>query len=88
MWSLCDMVAWHHLKIFLLQISNMRRHYENKHDYEVDKCETKDIDPGYPDGALCPECGEHFINRHSLIRHLLKIHSKSTGEQCLYCSFR
>ena len=66
----------------------MRRHYENKHDYDGDRAESADADPGYPDGALCPECGEHFANRHGQIRHLLKVHSRSTGEQCLYCPFR
>ena len=41
-----------------------------------------------PDGALCTECGEIFINRHGLMRHLIKAHSKPGGEQCLYCPFR
>ena len=66
----------------------MRRHYENKHDYEAHKCETQDLDPGYPDGVLCPECGEHFHSQNILIQHILTHHSKTTGEQCLYCSFR
>ena len=41
-----------------------------------------------PDGALCTECGEIFINRHGLMRHLIKAHSKPGGEPCLYCPFR
>ncbi|CAB4055037.1 KRAB [Lepeophtheirus salmonis] len=69
--------------------SNMPRHYTDVHGYDKDH-EKKNISQSKddPDGALCPECGEHFRNRHSLITHLLKIHTKSTGEQCLYCSFR
>ena len=66
----------------------MRRHYENKHDYDVLKCDAHDVDPGYPDGVLCPECGEHFQSQNILIQHILTHHSKTTGEQCLYCSFR
>lgn len=70
------------------KMSNLPRHYAEMHDYDKNLAEKNDIDPDHPDGALCPECGEHFNNRHSQIRHLLKVHSKSSGEQCLYCSNR
>ncbi len=46
------------------------------------------VDPEEPDGALCPACGEHFANRHLQIRHLLRQHTRSGGEQCLYCRHR
>ncbi|QQP55692.1 Uncharacterized protein FKW44_000121, partial [Caligus rogercresseyi] len=68
--------------------SNMPRHYADVHAYDKDHTAPTQSNEDDPDGALCPECGEHFRNRHSLISHLLKIHTKSTGEQCLYCSFR
>ncbi len=70
-----------------VKVSNMRRHYENRHDYDASKADAKEA-PEQPDGALCPECGAHFVNSHAQIRHLLKAHSRSTGEQCLYCPFR
>ncbi|TRY75606.1 hypothetical protein TCAL_12570, partial [Tigriopus californicus] len=70
------------------KMSNLPRHYAEMHDYDKTLAEKNGTDPDHPDGALCPECGEHFNNRHSQIRHLLKVHSKSSGEQCLYCSNR
>ena len=58
------------------KVSNMPRHYEDKHDYDRDLAEKGDVDKDNPDGALCPVCGEHFVNKHVQIRHLLKEHSK------------
>ena len=69
--------------------SHLKRHYTEVHGYDLNKESVNDSpDPDDPDGALCPECGEHFINKHTLIRHLLKEHSCPKGEQCLYCSNR
>eukprot|EP00095_Tigriopus_kingsejongensis_P002958 snap_masked-scaffold243_size241480-processed-gene-1.11 protein:Tk02958 transcript:snap_masked-scaffold243_size241480-processed-gene-1.11-mRNA-1 annotation:"unnamed protein product" len=70
------------------KVSNLPRHYEEMHEYDKSLAEANEVHPDHPDGALCTECGEHFNNRHSQIRHLLKVHSKSTGEQCLYCTNR
>ena len=56
------------------------------HGYDINNAsEDNHPDPDDPDGALCPECGQHFVNKLTLIRHLLKEHSCPKGEQCLYC---
>ena len=71
--------------------SHLKRHYSEVHGYNVHHNASNDIhkpDPDDPDGALCPECGEHFINKVTLILHLLKEHSCPKGEQCLYCPNR
>ncbi len=67
---------------------NMARHFVEVHSFDKDSGERADPDPDYPDGCLCPECGEHFVNRHQLMAHVLKVHAMSTGEQCLYCRHR
>ena len=64
------------------------RHYVDVHGYDATIADAPDADDEMPDGALCTECGEIFINRHGLMRHLIKAHSKPGGEQCLYCPFR
>ena len=66
----------------------MGRHYVDVHGYDASIADAPDADDEMPDGALCTECGEIFINRHGLMRHLIKAHSKPGGEQCLYCPFR
>ena len=71
--------------------SHLKRHYTEVHGYNVHQDASNDIhkpDPDDPDGALCPECGEHFVNKVTLILHLLKEHSCPKGEQCLYCPNR
>ena len=69
--------------------SHLKRHYTEVHGYDLSKeSENDSPDPDDPDGALCPECGEHFVNKITLIRHLLKEHSCPKGEQCLYCPNR
>ncbi len=68
--------------------SNLPRHYAEVHDYDKEKAEKADPEPDNPDGALCPECGEHFANRHQQIKHLIKSHTRCSGEQCLYCGHR
>lgn len=76
--------------------SNMPRHYEEVHGYDRSAAVAGGEEAGGgdgavaadPDGALCPECGEHFASRHGQIRHLLRAHTRSTGEQCLYCRHR
>ena len=53
--------------------------------YDKSLAESSAPDSAYPDGCLCPACGECFHNNHAQMQHLLKVHSKSTGEQCVYC---
>ena len=71
-----------------VKTSNMARHYVDVHGYDASIADAPDADDEMPDGALCVECGQIFINRHGLMRHLIKTHSKPGGEQCLYCPFR
>ncbi len=66
----------------------MARHYVEVHGYDKEVADRSEPDPEYPDGALCPVCGEHFVNRHQQMKHLLQTHTKTTGEQCLYCQHR
>ena len=69
--------------------SHLKRHYTEVHGYDMTDTSNDNIpDPDDPDGALCPECGEHFVNKLTLIRHLLKEHSCPKGEPCLYCPNR
>ena len=69
--------------------SHLKRHYTDVHGYDINKASNDNTpDPDDPDGALCPECGEHFVNKLTLIRHLLKEHSCPKGEQCVYCPNR
>ena len=70
-----------------VKTSNMVRHYKDVHGYDASIAD-KSLDDEMPDGCLCTECGEIFINRHGLMRHLIKAHSKPGGEPCLYCPFR
>ncbi len=70
------------------RISNLARHYLEVHGYDKAAAEGQEPDPENPDGALCTQCGEHFVNRHQQIKHMLQAHTRSTGEQCLYCRHR
>ena len=43
--------------------SHLKRHYTEVHGYDLSKeSENDSPDPDDPDGALCPECGEHFVS--------------------------
>ncbi len=68
--------------------SNMTRHYVDVHGYDSTRAGNALADEDMPDGALCTECGEIFNNKHALVKHLLKLHCRPGGEQCVYCSFR
>ena len=39
------------------------RHYVDVHGYDASIADAPDADDEMPDGALCTECGEIFINR-------------------------
>ena len=67
--------------------SHLKRHYRDVHDYDFTAIQNAP-DPEDPDGALCPECGQHFTNKRVLVHHMLKCHSVPKGEQCSYCDFR
>ena len=57
----------------------MMRHYAEMHGYDKQRSAIVEPDPESPDGELCPECGEHFVTKHNMIKHILKLHTKSTG---------
>ena len=46
-----------------VKTSNMARHYVDVHGYDASIAHAPDADDEMPDGALCTECGEIFINR-------------------------
>ena len=62
----------------------MVRHYVDVHGYDASIADAKNLqDDDMPDGCLCTECGEIFINRHGLMRHLIKAHSKVSLKFCV-----
>ena len=46
-----------------VKTSNMARHYVDVHGYDASIADAPDADDEMPDGALCTECGEIYINR-------------------------
>jgi hypothetical protein len=56
-----------------MRANNMTRHYIEVHDYDQTLINKSTPDEEFPDGTLCPECGEHFVNRHAQIHHLIKV---------------
>ena len=60
----------------------MVRHYIDVHGYDAAFADAPEQDDEMPDGCLCTECGEIFVNRHGLIRHIIKVHSKVRLKLC------
>lgn len=65
----------------------MPRHYAEVHGYDK-HFEASPEAASTGEGGLCEVCGLLFSDRNEKIRHLLRAHSKSSGEQCLYCTNR